>query len=333
MLGHEFEMRLCEAAMPGIFTRGWHPATLTAFVAPLVAGRVLGLGAEQLAHAVGISASCHATLNAVLTEEVTMMKNTADPLAVQRGVLAALLAEKGFTGPAHVLDGNAGLVQVLGPAWQFDVVTEGLGRSWRITQSALKVFPSQALTQTPISALLDIVKENDVRPGDVAKVTVRTLARAVELLAGPGKYAPRSKETADRSLPYVMAAALVDREVTPRQFTEAKLADATIRAQLRKVEVIGDPEFESDFPLRQRTMVTVQTTDGRELTRQRDYPRGDPHDPLTDQEVEEKFDALAAPVMTQGARRRVKEAVWNVDGLSTVRELMNRLRVRRSTLR
>jgi 2-methylcitrate dehydratase len=331
VLGHEFEMRLCEAAVPGIFVRGWHPATLTAFVAPLVAGRMLGLDTQQLAHAVGVSASCHGTLKVVLTGEVTMMKNTADPLAVQRGVLAAFLAEKGFTGPEHVLDGSAGLVQALGPAWQLDAVTDGLGRSWRITQSAIKIFPSQALTQTPISALLDLVKEHDLRPDDVAKVTVRTLAHAVDLLAGPSQYAPRTKETADHSLPYVMAVALVDRQVTPRQFTEAKLADATIRAQLEKVEVVAAPEFESDFPHQQRVVVNVRMTDGREFTKHLDYPRGDPHNALTDQEVEEKFDALAAPVMGLGARRRLREAVWGLECLGTVRELMTLVRVRRTT--
>src|SRR5271165_3460891 len=98
VLGHEFEMRLCEAAFPGIRERGWHHATLTAFVSPIVAGRMLHLSAEQIQHAIGISASARATLGAVTAGKLTMMKNTVDPLATQSGVLAALLAEKGYTG-------------------------------------------------------------------------------------------------------------------------------------------------------------------------------------------------------------------------------------------
>ena len=104
VLGHEFEMRLCEAAFPGIRERGWHHATLTAFVSPLVAGRALRLSWEKIQHAIGISASRHCTLGAVTAGKLTMMKNTVDPLATQSGMLAALLAEKGYTGPEHVID-------------------------------------------------------------------------------------------------------------------------------------------------------------------------------------------------------------------------------------
>jgi 2-methylcitrate dehydratase len=95
VLGHEFEMRFCEAAFPGVRERGWHHATLTAFVSPIVAGRALHLPWEQIQHAIGISASRHCTLGAVTAGKLTMMKNTVDPMATQSGVFAALLAEKG----------------------------------------------------------------------------------------------------------------------------------------------------------------------------------------------------------------------------------------------
>ena len=113
VLGHEFEMRLCEAAFPGIRERGWHHATLTAFVSPIVAGRALHLSWEQIQHAIGISASRHCTLGAVTAGKLTMMKNTVDPMATQSGVLAALLAEKGYSGPEHVVDGKEGLTSRL----------------------------------------------------------------------------------------------------------------------------------------------------------------------------------------------------------------------------
>ena len=164
MLGHEFEMRLCEAAFPGIRERGWHHATLTAFVSPIVAGRMLHLTAEQIQHAIGISASARATLGAVTAGKLTMMKNTVDPLATQSGMLAALLAEKGYTGPEHVIDGKEGLVHCFGPEWKLNVLTDGLGDSWRITQCGMKAFPTEALTHTPISAVLALVKDHDLKP-------------------------------------------------------------------------------------------------------------------------------------------------------------------------
>ena len=321
-IGHEFEMRFCEAAFPGIRERGWHHATLTAFVSPIVAGRALHLGAEQIQYAIGISASRHATLGAVTAGKLTMMKNTVDPLATQSGVLAALLAEKGYTGPEHVVDGKEGLTHCFGPEWKLHLLTDGLGESWRITQCGMKFFPTEALTHAPISAVLDLVKANDLKPEQVAKIRIHSLARAADILSDPSKYDPRTKETADHSLPYVIAAALVDRQVTPAQFTMEKIMDSTIRAQLKKVEVVADPEIEKLFPALQRVLVIIQTSDGREFKKQLDYPKGDPRNPLTDQEVEEKFAALTEGVLSKAAQKKLKDAIWNLDKLGAVSKLM-----------
>jgi 2-methylcitrate dehydratase len=251
-----------------------------------------------------------------------MMKNTADPMATQSGVLAALLAEKGYTGPEHVMDGKEGLTHVFGPEWKLNLLTEGLGESWRITQCGMKAFPTEALTHTPISAVLDLVKSNDLRPEEVEKIRVRSLARAADILSDPSKYDPRTKETADHSLPYVIAAALVERQVTPAQFTMEKIMDPKIRAQLRKVEVVADPEIEKVFPALQRVSVHIDTTNGRFFNKQLDYPKGDPRNPLTDQEVEEKFSALAEGVLSKNAQKRVKEMIWNLERVGSVSELM-----------
>ncbi len=322
VLGHEFEMRLCEAAFPGIRERGWHHATLTAFVSPIVAGRMLHLSGEQIQHAIGISASAGATLGAVTAGKLTMMKNTVDPLATQSGVLAALLAEKGYTGPEHVLDGKEGLAHCLGPKWDLDILTNGLGESWRITQCGMKAFPTEALTHTPISAVLALVKDHDLKPEQIAKVHIRTTARGADILSDPSKYEPHSKEAADHSLPYVIAAAIADRQVTPLQFTQDKIMDPMIRTQLRKVQVVADPEIEKVFPAFQRVIVRIHTIDGREFTTQLDYPKGDPRNPLSDKEIEEKFEALAGPVMSRDARRCAMDAIWNLEKQSSVTELM-----------
>jgi 2-methylcitrate dehydratase len=326
VLGHEFEQRLCEAAFPGIRERGWHHATLTAFASPIVAGRMLHLPAEKIQHAIGISASRHCTLGAVTAGKLTMMKNTVDPMATQSGVLAALLAEKGYTGPEHVIDGKEGLVHCYGPEWKLEVLTAGLGESFRITQCGMKAFPTEALTHAPISAVIAIVKEQDLAPEQIAEVHIRSLHRAADILADPSKYEPWSKETADHSLPYCIAAALVDRNVTPAAFTDAKIHDPRLRAQLPKVKVVADEEIEKLFPALQRVIVKISTTDGRSFEKQLDYPKGDPRNPLTDAEVEAKFDALAEGVISVETGRRVKEAVWHLETLASISELMALLR-------
>src|ERR1700756_3145297 len=322
VLGHEFEMRFCEAAFPGIRERGWHHATLTAFVSPFVAGRALGLSWEQIQHAVGISASRHCTMGAVTAGKLTMMKNTVDPMATQSGMFAALLAEKGYTGPEHVIDGKEGLAHCFGPEWKLNILTDGLGDSWRITQCGMKFFPTEALTHAPISAVLDLVKKNDLHPDQIAKVQIRSLARAADILSDPSKYDPHTKETADHSLPYVIAAALVDRQVTPAQFEMAKIMDPKIREQLKKVEVVADPEIEKVFPALQRVIVNITTTDGKTFTKQLDYPKGDPRNPLSDAEIEEKFAALAEGVLSKGAQKKLKNAIWNLEKVGAVSRLL-----------
>jgi len=330
-LGHEFEMRLCEAAFPGIRERGWHHATFTAFVSPIVAGRMLHLPWEQIQHAIGISASARASFGAVTAGKLTMMKNTVSPMATESGVLAALMASEGYTGPEHIIDGKEGLVHVFGPEWKLNLLTDGLGESWRITQCGMKFFPTEALTHAPISATLDLIKEHDLKPEQIAKVHIRSLARAADILADPSKYDPRSKDTADHSLPYCIAAAIADRKVTPVQFTPEKINDPQIRAQLRKVEVVADPEIEKAFPALQRVAVTIVTMGGKEFSKQLDYPKGDPRNPLSDLEVEEKFAALADGVISRARQQQVRNLIWNLEKCSSVTELMELLKEEKST--
>ena len=327
-LAYEIEQRLCEVSFPGIREIGWHHATLTAVSAPLVAARMLGLDAEKMQHAIGISASRHCTTGSVTAGKLTMMKNTVDPLATQSGVLAALLAEQGYTGPEHVLDGKEGFSHVFSSDWRFDILTEGLGATWRILGCGMKFFPTEALTHAPISATLDLVAEHDLAPEEIETVTIYSLARAADILADPSKYDPRTKETADHSLPYVIAAAIADRQVTPVQFTDQKIMDPTIRAQLNKVKVIADPDVEAAFPALQKVRVVVDTTDGRRFDKSLDYPKGDPRNPLTDAEIAGKFAALAEGIASPADVERMGAAIDRTETYDDVRELMDELVVR-----
>ena len=166
------------------------------------------------------------------------------------------------------------------------------------------------------------MKTNDLHPDDVAKIQIRSLARAADILSDPSKYDPHTKETADHSLPYVIAAALVDRQVTPAQFEMAKIMDPAIRAQLKKVEVVADPEIEKVFPALQRVIVNITTVEGRTFSKQLDYPKGDPRNPLTDAEIEEKYAALAEGVLSPKAQKKLKDAIWNLEKIGSVSKLM-----------
>lgn len=323
VLAYEVEMRLCEFALPGIRERGWHHATLTAYASPLVAGRLLNLNADQMQHALGISSSHHFTLGAAVAGKLTMMKNTVDPMATRAGVEGALLAARGYTGSENVLDGKEGMFHCLGPDWDEEKLVGGLGNDWKISQCGMKAFPTEALTHTPITATLYLLREHDLKPDDIKEIRIETIARAADILSDPSKYDPQSKETADHSLPYCIAAAVADRMVTPAQFKDEKIFDPKLREQLPKIKVIANEEFEKLFPEIQPVRVEIETTDGTVYDRKIDVPKGDPRDPMSEKDLGDKFGALAAPSFTEGRQEEIRKAVLSLDEVGKVSDLMN----------
>jgi 2-methylcitrate dehydratase len=322
VLAYELEMRLCEFADPGIRERGWHHASLTQIASPVVAGYMMGLSVDQTVNAVGISTCHNMTMGAVAAGKLTMMKNTVDPMATASGVMAARLARHGYIGTELILEGKEGFCQLLGPAWKMDILTEGLGKSWRIGRCAFKAFPTEALTHSPISAALELVKTHDIGADQVTHVRVRTIARAKDILADPTKYHPETKETADHSLPYVIGAAIMDRMITPLQFTPQRIADPKLHALLQKIEVVADPDFERQFPAKKCSGVAITTTDGRTVEKEVDFPRGYPQNPMTNADLEEKFRALTSEVLDKPSQDRVIEAVADLDCAPNLNEFL-----------
>ena len=322
VLGYEIEMRLCEFAVPGIRERGWHHATLTAYAAPIVAGRMLKLDADRMQHAIGISACRHFTLGSAVAGKLSMMKNTVDPLATRTGVESALLARDGYTGPENVLDGKEGMFHCLGPDWNTEALVGGLGSSWKIADCSMKAYPTEALTHTPITATLYLLREHSLQAERIKEVRIETIARAADILSDPAKYDPRTKEAADHSLPYCIAAALVDHKVTPEQFEESKILEPRLREQLPKVKVKANEEFEKLFPKIQPCRVQIETVDGAVFERRIDIPKGDPRDPMTREELDIKFDALSSASVSEAGRRRIREAIYALDAMERAEELI-----------
>ncbi len=312
IIAYEVEMRLCEFGVPGIREYGWHHATLTAFAAPLAAGRVLGLTPDQMVQAIGISASRTFTPGAVTAGKLTNMKNTVDPWATRMGVESALLAQRGYSGPEHMIDGKEGLFAVFkhvhppasgGLAATFDreKLVGGLPRSasdhYKIIDCGMKSFPIEALSHAPLTAMMKVVKENGIKSAEVAEIKVEVIARAADILGDPHKYRPDSKETADHSLPYCLAVGLVDGMVTPLQFKEERVLDKSLIPIMDKVKVVPNTEFEALFPKFQPSQVTITTNDGQSYTKRVDVPKGDPRDPMTEEEIGVKFNALGRDIV------------------------------------
>jgi len=322
VLGHELEMRFCEAAEPGIRERGWHHASLTGFVSPVVAGRLLGLTEDQMVNAIGISGSHTLTLGAVTAGTLTMMKNTVDPIATWQGVIAALWAQRGYKGPEHVIDGKEGLFHCLGKDWLPEKLTSGLGESFKIQDCSMKFFPTEALTHTPLSAALELREKHGIDPSAIEAITVRTVRRAVDILCDPSKYKPTSRETADHSLPYCIGVALMDGKVSPDSFREERFTDPKLLALIEKVKGVPDEEIEKNFPRLYTCDMEIRVKGGQTYRCRLDYPKGDPRNPLTEKELEGKFMALAEPVLPKGKAKEVAGIVAGLEKEKTLDRLM-----------
>lgn len=326
VIAYELMMRWCHAADPGIREVGWHHASLTQFVSPLVAGKLYDLDLDQLVAAVGICGSSHFTLGGVVAGHLTNMKNTADPMAAQAGVLAALMAKEGYTGPVEVIEGKEGLIEVLSNVtWNTEELTRGLGTEYLITNCSYKAFPTEALTHQPISAALAICKRNQITYEEVAEILVETTTRGADILSDPSKYKPQTKETADHSLPYVVAVAVVQGHVLPKSFNDEAIQDPRIWELLPKIKVVADPEIDSLFPQVKRARVTITTKDGNADTHQTDFAKGAPEDPLTNDELEAKFRANLEGQVTAERMEEILRSTWSLENEEDVSDYVSLL--------
>ena len=346
VLAYEFEQRLCEFAVPGIRERKWHHATLTQFVSPIVAGKILGLTVDQMVNAIGISGSHNHTIGCPTAGKLTMMKNTVDPMAVQSGVFAALMAQRGYTGTEAVFEGKEGFMdtflgwnakeQYVSPVkmqgrdgvsewqWNIDKLIGGLGDSYKILECGMKAFPTEALTHTHLSATLNVVTKNNITYDKIETVTLTTLAQAYDILFDPHKYRPESRETADHSLPYCIAAALVDHKITTQSFSEEKMKDPRIWEVIDKIKGEPSQEFEKMFPAKQPSKVVVRTKDGKEYSEYLEYPKGDPREPMTMEDLENKFNALSDGLIELQRQNEIRDMILSSEKI-TAEEFMNNL--------
>ncbi|NIM92620.1 MAG: MmgE/PrpD family protein [Anaerolineales bacterium] len=324
IIAYELEMRWCHAAEPGIREVGWHHASLTQFVSPLVAGRLYDLDLDQLIAAVGISGSSHFTLGGVVAGHLTNMKNTADPMAAQAGVYAALMAREGYSGPVEVIEGKEGLFEVISNVkWNPEELLRGLGSEFLITRCSYKAFPTEALTHQPISATLKVCRDHNIGYQDVEEILVETTTRGADILSDPSKYKPDTKETADHSLPYVIAAAVVNNSVLPEHFTDEAIKDPRIWELLPKIKVVADPEIDGMFPKVKRARVTITTLDGVSNTSQTDVAKGAPEDPLSDDEIAAKFYANSKKVVSEDKLEEILHSTWHLEEVEDLNTYMS----------
>ena len=272
--------------------KGWDQGMFAAIGAACGAGKILGLDRAAMGNAVSIAITSGVPLGVTRIGELSMWKGCATAAAIRTGVFAAELAAEGLTGPGHPFEGRDGLWQHLGieaPKWER---FGGTGEAFRINATSFKAYPSVIHTQGPIGLTLELRRQVSVP--QIESVRVATYGEAVRRTAAEAeKWDPETRETADHSIPYLVAAAIRDGAVTPATFTPSRIKDPALRPVIKKLTVVEEPEFTRRYPAESCTRVEVTTTDGRRVTAETSHPKGHYRNPLSDTEVEEKFRGLA----------------------------------------
>jgi 2-methylcitrate dehydratase len=193
---------------------------------------------------------------------------------------------------------------------------------YRILDCGMKSFPIEALSHAPLTAMMKTVKDNNIKATDVKEIKVEVIARAADILGDPHKYRPTSKETADHSLPYCIAVGLVDGMVTPLQFREERVRDQSLIPIMDKIKVVANEEFEALFPKFQPSRVTITTNNGKSYSTRVDVPKGDPRDPMTENEIAVKFNALGGDVIGKDQRKELQKSIMNLETAEKFDELL-----------
>ncbi len=317
VLAYEIYLRMSDA----VRTPGFDCANFCCMGAALGAGRLLGLSPDALAECLSMAVVPNNALNQARTGHLSMWKAVAAGQAGRAGVFAALLAQAGMKGPHAPFDGKAGWCNHVART-SFTLETfGGRGTPFKIHDTLIK---PRASCATTISSILAAEKAGatitDV--GQIEKVTVEVYERAkAGMGTGEHHWNPDSRETADHSIPYVVAASIIDKRLTPSSFGDARLWSPELRALLPKIEVVANDEFTAAYerlPVRHCTRVTVTLRGGGRAVGEAGGDKGDLSQPKTDAEIEDKFRALTEGVL--GAKRVdiALDALWNLESAEDV---------------
>ncbi|MEY2527607.1 MAG: 2-methylcitrate dehydratase [Verrucomicrobiota bacterium] len=328
-LAYEVQCRLCDAA--SIRARGWDHVTYGAFSTALAAARLMKLDPEKTRHAVNIAGVACAAMRQARVGELSHWKGVAFANAARHGVYAALLARAGMTGPAPIFEGQMGFEKELGVSLgnvgekfvkQPNAKSPEEGTAAMILKTSIKYWPAEYHSQSAIEAALFLRKEIG-DPSQIQSVRIESHDASVDIIGSePEKWKPETRETADHSLPYITAIALIDGEVTDRQFQPERFMDPKIWKFLENVTVQRNDELSSLYAKAVANIVHVTLKDGRTLTKRVDYPLGNALNPVTDQQLEGKFNALVVPAMGGEKAKAIVDLVWKLDEAKNVDALM-----------
>jgi 2-methylcitrate dehydratase len=299
----------------------------TAGASAVGAAKAMGLPRERIGHALAIAVTANLGLAATRRGHLSMWKGTAGPDAARNGVFAALLAARGMSGPGGAIEGGHGLKEIAGRFEASPLGGEG-GKSapeFAILQADHKSLLTEYHSQAPITAALRLHAK--VPAEQIAAVVIHSYRFTVnEIGSDPEKWHPTTRESADHSLPFIIAAVLIDGAFSDAIFSEERLRDPRIHALADKIAVREEAEFTRVFPQQIPCRIEITTRSGERHSASVDYPRGHHRDPMSDAELTAKFRALAGRTLPEAQLERALDLLWHFERADSVRPVFEALR-------
>jgi 2-methylcitrate dehydratase len=324
VLAYEIQCRLCDAA--SLRKHGVDHVTYGAISSAVAACKLLKLDPVKTTHAIGLAGVANVALRQTRSGELSMWKGCAFANAARNGVFAALLAAEGLSGPAPIFEGDLGFMKLV-TRESFKTAPMGAEHggapSFMITQTYIKFWPAEYHSQSAIDAALQLRQQLGGDISGIKSIDIHTFDACYDIIGKyPEAWAPKTRETADHSLPYCTAAALAGGDVTLATFDEARFTDPSLVALTSKVKVHRDSALSTRYPRGIPNRLTLTLSDGRQLVKEVEFPRGHAMNPMSDDEVEQKFRRLVEPRYGKERASRILAACWSLEKLRAAGELV-----------
>jgi len=309
---------------------GWDHGILRSLGAACAAGKIMGLDQEHMSHAISLAVVPNLALGQTRVGELSMWKGCAGPIGTRAGIFAAQLAQQGMTGPFEPFDGSEGLwAKMLDNPVRLE---GGWGEPYSINDTRLKFFPSQGGTQGPTGLAVELHSQISTSAEIEAIRIYLPSGLLLRAVSEPEKWHPKTRETADHSIPYLVAVALQDGAVTPDSFSPQRIQDPVLGALIDRMNVEADAEYTRRYPDEINCRIEITTTSGKQLAAHATYPKGHPRNPMTDAEIDAKFRSLSAELLAPRQYDRALSLLWSLEDQPNLGELFDALVVQADSL-
>ena len=323
LVGYELFGRLCDSIT---LRPQWDHVTLGAIAAAGAAAKSLGLDEHSTKHAISIATVSNLSLDQTRRGELSHWKAAAFPNASRQGLFAALLAKEGLTGPDMPFDGAQGFWSAVGQPDDHSCLNTSSGK-YKLLETAIKAHSACYLDLSAVDATIAL-REN-VLINDIESILVDTYQYSIDLTAdGPSKWRPQTRETADHSMPYILATTLIEGFIGPEHYAVDRFNDPETHSLMDRIKVSENSSYSKNFPHVQTQRVEIVTKSGDRLIKEVDYPTGHPCKPMSFSQIEAKFYRLVKNCLPTPQAKKLVSEIMQIESSTSLKNVLQLLVVK-----